>query len=92
MLVIYHANLIATNITLILRWWKDIGLAGKLSFVRDRLVECYVWAAGVTPQPQLSKARIGLTKVSALITTIDDIYDVYGSPNELHLFTNVVKK
>nr|GMD04537.1 tricyclene synthase EBOS, chloroplastic-like [Ipomoea batatas] len=74
------------------RWWKDIGLAGKLSFVRDRLVECYVWAAGVTPQPQLSKARIGLTKVSALITTIDDIYDVYGSPNELHLFTNVVKK
>ncbi|XP_019167683.1 PREDICTED: tricyclene synthase EBOS, chloroplastic-like [Ipomoea nil] len=74
------------------RWWKDIGLASKLSFVRDRLVECYIWAAGVTPQPQLSKARIGLTKVSALITTIDDIYDVYGSPNELQLFTNVVKK
>ncbi|XP_031132139.1 isoprene synthase, chloroplastic-like isoform X2 [Ipomoea triloba] len=74
------------------RWWKDIRLADKLNFVKDRLVECYFWAAGVTPQPQLSKARIALTKVSALISTIDDIYDVYGSPNELHLFTNVVKK
>nr|GMD04535.1 tricyclene synthase EBOS, chloroplastic-like [Ipomoea batatas] len=74
------------------RWWKYIRLADKLSFVKDRLVECYFWAAGVTPQPQLSKARIALTKVSALISTIDDIYDVYGSPNELHLFTNVVKK
>lgn len=85
-------SLIQCNFTLILRWWKDIGLASKLSFVRDRLVECYFWANGVTPEPQLSKARISLTKVAALITTIDDIYDVYGSPDELHLFTNAVKK
>ncbi|XP_019167704.1 PREDICTED: probable terpene synthase 12 [Ipomoea nil] len=74
------------------RWWNEIRLASKLSFIRDRLVECYFFAAGITPQPQLTKARIGLTKVSILVSIIDDIYDVYGSPDELHLFTNVVKR
>ncbi|KAM7500251.1 hypothetical protein LguiA_024665 [Lonicera macranthoides] len=37
-------------------------------------------------------SRRMVTKVNSLITTIDDIYDVYGTLDELELFTSVVEK
>lgn len=33
-----------------------------------------------------------MTIVNALVTTIDDIYDVYGTLEELELFTAMVDK
>lgn len=73
-------------------WWNNIGLASNLSFIRDRLMECFFWNVGVVFEPQYSTSRIGLTKVGALITTIDDVYDVYGSLDELELFANAVER
>jgi len=70
-----------------------MGLAPRLSFGRDRLMECFFWATGMTPfEPQFSDIRKGLTKVSSLITLIDDIYDVYGTLDELELFTTAVER
>nr|ANB66347.1 terpene synthase 2 [Camellia sinensis] len=74
------------------RWWEDIGLANKLSFARDRLMECFFWTVGMVFEPQFSSCRKGLTKVTTLITTIDDVYDVYGSLDELELFTAAVER
>ncbi|KAL8248364.1 hypothetical protein R6Q59_005232 [Mikania micrantha] len=74
------------------KWWENIGLASKLTFIRDRIMECFFWSLGVVFEPQYYSCRVGLTKVCALITTIDDIYDVYGSIDELELFTNAVKR
>nr|KAJ0209185.1 hypothetical protein LSAT_V11C400213090 [Lactuca sativa] len=74
------------------KWWKNIGLASKLSFVRDRLMECFFWSVGVVFEPQYNSCRVELTKVCTLITVIDDIYDVYGSLDELVLFTDAVKR
>ncbi|PWA35780.1 terpenoid cyclases/protein prenyltransferase alpha-alpha toroid [Artemisia annua] len=34
----------------------------------------------------------GITKVAALVTTVDDIYDEYGSLDELKLFTKAIKR
>ncbi|KAL0437617.1 UNVERIFIED_CONTAM: Isoprene synthase, chloroplastic [Sesamum radiatum] len=71
------------------RWWGHVGLADKLSFARDRLMESFF---GMISEPQFSKGRVGLTKVVNLITVLDDIYDVYGSPDELQQLTNAVDK
>ncbi|KAI7735147.1 hypothetical protein M8C21_030172 [Ambrosia artemisiifolia] len=68
------------------------GLASKLSFSRDRLMECFFWSVGMIFEPQYYSCRVGLTKVGTLITTIDDIYDVYGSMDELKIFTDAVKR
>ncbi|KAI4295389.1 hypothetical protein L6164_035439 [Bauhinia variegata] len=74
------------------RWWNGMGLAAKLSFSRDRLTECFFWTVGMAFEPQFSNLRKGLTKVTCLITTIDDVYDVYGTLDELELFTSSVER
>ncbi|KAK7845923.1 myrcene synthase [Quercus suber] len=62
-------------------WWRSIGLAEKLSFAnREFLLDSGVYIS----------RRIS-TKVNLLITVIDDIYDVYGTLDELDLFTNAVE-
>ncbi|KAM2525927.1 hypothetical protein TB1_023381 [Malus domestica] len=73
-------------------WWVDMGLAEKLSFTRDRLMECFFWSVGIIFEPQHSHVRKELTKVAALVTTIDDVYDVYGTLDELELFTSAVER
>ncbi|KAK9116364.1 hypothetical protein Sjap_015311 [Stephania japonica] len=76
------------------RWWRDLGLCShpQMHFVRDRLVENFLWTIGVIFDPQFSYCREELTKVNCLITTIDDVYDVYGSLEELELFTDTVER
>ncbi|CAA2956202.1 probable terpene synthase 12 [Olea europaea subsp. europaea] len=73
-------------------WWKDVDLANKLRFARDRLVESFFWSVGMVFEPEFSECRKGLTKVGKLITVIDDLYDVYGSLEELELFTDAVER
>ncbi|KAK9151989.1 hypothetical protein Syun_010298 [Stephania yunnanensis] len=74
------------------KWWKDLDFASKLPFARDRLVECYFWTVGAYFEPSYSLARMFMTKVIALTSTIDDIYDVYGTLAELELFTDAIEK
>ncbi|CAL0321534.1 unnamed protein product [Lupinus luteus] len=84
---IYQEELKCTS-----RWWKRIGIAEKLSFTRDRLVQNYVWTIGKNFKPNFRNFRIVITKVNSLITTIDDIYDVYGTLEELQLFTEAINR
>jgi isoprene synthase len=55
-------------------------------------MECFFWTVGMAFERKLSNLRKGLTKVVALVTTIDDVYDVYGTLDELELFTNAVER
>ncbi|XP_058071038.1 alpha-terpineol synthase, chloroplastic-like [Magnolia sinica] len=87
MQTVYHGELRKMS-----RWWKDLGLGLKLGFARDRLMECFVWSIGVKFEPQFEQCRKDLTKLGQLITTIDDVYDVYGSLEELKLFTKAVDR
>ncbi|KAH9751566.1 Beta-myrcene/(E)-beta-ocimene synthase 2 [Citrus sinensis] len=74
------------------RWWKDIGLGEKLSFARDSLVASFVWSTGIVFEPQIAYCRRILTITFALISVIDDIYDVYGTLEELELFVDAVER
>ena len=74
------------------RWWKGLDFARRLPFARDRVVECFFWIVGVYFEPQYSLARKILTKVIAMTSIIDDIYDVYGTLEELELFTGAIDR
>ncbi|XP_027172054.1 isoprene synthase, chloroplastic-like [Coffea eugenioides] len=72
------------------RWWKVVGLADKLDFARDRLMESFFWSVGMAYEPRFSKCRIAVSKAFTLITVLDDIYDVYGSIDELEQLTDAI--
>nr|GEX10034.1 (-)-beta-pinene synthase, chloroplastic-like [Tanacetum cinerariifolium] len=71
------------------RWWKETCWE-KFGFARDRLVENFMWTVAENYLPHFQEGRGVLTKVNAMITTIDDVYDVYGTLPELEQFTNIV--
>ncbi|CAK9161364.1 unnamed protein product [Ilex paraguariensis] len=73
-------------------WWRDSRFKENLSFSRDRLMENYLWAMGIIYEPQFSKSRKGLTKMVCILSAIDDMYDIYGSLDELERFTNAVNR
>ncbi|KAK1289131.1 (-)-germacrene D synthase [Acorus calamus] len=73
-------------------WWKETGLAQKLSFARDRVVECYVWALGTYHEPKNSRGRIISAKVSTLTALLDDTYDSYGTFEELQPFNDMIQR
>lgn len=60
--------------------------------MRDRIVECYFWAVGTFEPHQFGYQRIAVGKIITFVTVIDDVYDVYGTLDELELFTNVVRR
>ncbi|MCL7025262.1 hypothetical protein MKW94_023839 [Papaver nudicaule] len=74
------------------RWWKSIGITKNLNFARDRLVECFVSNIGCCWEPRYERCRIWLTKLLSFALVIDDIYDVYGSLEELELFTDAIDR
>lgn len=55
-------------------------------------MESFVWTVGMAFEPRFGSRRKTLTKAIALITVIDDIYDVYGTLDELELFTDAVER
>lgn len=74
------------------KWWEDLGLSKEFKFARDQPLKWYMWAMAAVPDPSHSQQRLELTKAISFIYVIDDIFDVYGSLDELHLFTEAIKR
>ncbi|KAF7822835.1 (-)-germacrene D synthase-like [Senna tora] len=74
------------------KWWKELDFGTKLPFARNRMVECYFWILGVYFEPCYSLARKITTKVICIASILDDIYDVYGTFEELQLFTKAIDR
>ncbi|KAM3319900.1 alpha-farnesene synthase [Capsicum chacoense] len=76
----------------VIRWWKNLDLVDDLFFARDRIVECFFFAAGIAPEPQHGNIRKWVTKVFQLVLIIDDVYDIYGSLADVQQFTFALDK
>ncbi|GMI65466.1 terpene synthase 21 [Hibiscus trionum] len=74
------------------RWWKGLDVSTNFSFARDRLVEGYFWMLGVYFEPRYSIARTFATKLIALLSILDDIYDAYGTYEELEILTKAIHR
>ncbi|XVE80270.1 hypothetical protein DITRI_Ditri14bG0126600 [Diplodiscus trichospermus] len=76
----------------IYRWWKSLDVTTNFPFIRDRLVECYLWMLGVYFEPHYSLGRTFMTKAGALISVMDDMYDAYGTHEELEILTKAIHR
>nr|QEV81849.1 terpene synthase 10 [Prunella vulgaris] len=74
------------------RWWNSSELAEKLPFVRDRIVECYFWALALFEPHHFGYQRKMAAIIITFVTVIDDVYDVYGTLDELQLFTHTIRR
>ncbi|XP_047339819.1 terpene synthase 10-like [Impatiens glandulifera] len=72
------------------RWWENFGWSKKLPFARDRIVECYLWSLAEVydPRPEFQYYRRMATRVNQVATCLDDIYDVFGTLEELELLND----
>lgn len=69
-----------------------MGLTKELKLVRDQPLKWYMGPMAALTDPTMSEQRIDLTKAISLIYVIDDIFDLYGTLDELTLFTDAVKR
>ncbi|KAE7995497.1 hypothetical protein FH972_000281 [Carpinus fangiana] len=80
------------EIVQISKWWADLGLSKELKFARNQPLKWYICSVVCLTDPDMSDERVELTKPISLVYIIDDIFDVYGTIEELTLFTEAVNK
>lgn len=61
-------------------------------FARDQPLKWYICSLAFLTDPDFSEERVDLTKSISFIYLIDDIYDLYGSLQELRLFTKAIQR
>ncbi|KAF7846750.1 hypothetical protein BT93_L3806 [Corymbia citriodora subsp. variegata] len=71
---------------------ENLDVERKFPFARYRLVEAYFWMSGIYFEPAHEATREILTKVNVILTIMDDLYDGYGTLEELELFTEAIEK
>lgn len=85
--VTYHKDL-----KYISRWWLELDYIGILKFTRDRWMETFFWSVGCHFEPKFSNYRRQLTKLCCLLTTIEDLYDNYFSPDEMKMYADAIER
>ncbi|XP_057845507.1 sesquiterpene synthase Cad isoform X1 [Cryptomeria japonica] len=78
-----------SEMKLISTWWKHSSVI-QLDFFRHRHIEFYFWWDCSIFEPEYSTTRIGLAKFLTTLSLIDDIYDTYGTIDELRPFTTAL--
>ncbi|KAF8722048.1 hypothetical protein HU200_022677 [Digitaria exilis] len=62
------------------KWWRHIGLCDKLTFSRDRLMECFHYANRIVWEAKHGACREMLARIANCRTELDDQRGVNGIP------------
>ncbi|XP_074267376.1 (3S,6E)-nerolidol synthase 1-like [Silene latifolia] len=73
-------------------WWKGLRLTEELKRARNQPAKWHMWSLTCLPSPDMAEQRVELTKAIAFVYIIDDIFDMYGTLDELILFTEAVNR
>ncbi|KAL3839185.1 hypothetical protein ACJIZ3_023776 [Penstemon smallii] len=79
----------------ITKWRNEVGLANKndLKHARNQPLKWYTWSMAILiDDSSFSWQRVEFTKSVAFIYLIDDIFDLYGTLDELISFTEAVNR
>ncbi|CAI0468039.1 unnamed protein product [Linum tenue] len=76
----------------VFEWWEELGLADGLEYARNEPIKWYMWPLAILTDPKLSEERVDLAKPISFVYLIDDIFDVYGSLDQLTLFTEIIDR
>uniref|UniRef100_A0A0D9W3J8 Uncharacterized protein n=1 Tax=Leersia perrieri TaxID=77586 RepID=A0A0D9W3J8_9ORYZ len=73
-------------------WWKDLYGYMGLSYIRDRVVESYVWSYVALYEEGSALARMIFTKIIAFIILMDDTYDSYATIEECRKLNEAIQR
>ncbi|KAE8677366.1 putative Peroxidase superfamily protein [Hibiscus syriacus] len=73
-------------------WSKEMNIASRLPYARNRMVEIFFWAVGFYFEPRYASARNIFAKLLIILGFIDDTYDAYGTFEELECFTHAIQR
>ncbi|ANM57869.1 Terpenoid cyclases/Protein prenyltransferases superfamily protein [Arabidopsis thaliana] len=74
------------------KWWRDLDLASKLPYIRDRLVESHLVALGPYFEPHYSLGRIIVAKINMIMVVVDDTYDAYATLPQVKALTECLQR
>ncbi|KAL3618151.1 hypothetical protein CASFOL_038472 [Castilleja foliolosa] len=70
---------------------KYVRFPVKIPYMRDRVVEAYLWGSSYNLEPQYGYVRMAIAKAIQILTTFDDTYDNYATVEEADLFTQIIE-
>jgi len=73
------------------RWWMGLGLAQEIPATRDQILKWYMFPMTILQGQSFSRYRIEITKIIAIVSIVDDIFDVVATQEELSRFTEAIK-
>eukprot|EP01018_Ginkgo_biloba_P029164 Gb_39619 [translate_table: standard] len=79
-----------TKLKLLSRWWIESSM-NKVTIFRHRHLEYYFWGVLGAFEPEYSASRISISKLCPMLT-IFDLYDTYGTIEEVRLFNEAMKR
>ncbi|KAG5516852.1 hypothetical protein RHGRI_037550 [Rhododendron griersonianum] len=87
----YRQSIYRKELEELTRWSKEWRLS-EMGFGREKTAYCYFAIASSTCLPLDSTVRILVAKSSILVTVADDLYDMEGSLDDLHVLTQAVQR
>ncbi|KAL3618153.1 hypothetical protein CASFOL_038474 [Castilleja foliolosa] len=70
----------------------ELDMKSKLPYMRDRVVEAYLWGSSYNLEPQYGYVRMAIAKAIQFLTIFDDTYDNYATVEEADLFTQIIER